>query len=152
MDQDPDSLGAVVQQRAQTALRDSKSEKTNNSALSKNGRGSNLAKCDPVDFAKAMAYLTAMKRTADLSKVQLTTWHGALAGFPIEIVNESVLEIALKETRFPELGDLYQACRARAIKAGIIRLPYVANGNPEKQEITGIEIKAIAKRLGLKVT
>lgn len=98
-----------------------------------------------------MAHLSAMKRTADLSPIQLTTWHGSLCGFPAEILNAAVLEIALTDMRFPELGDLYKRCRDRAIKAGLITEPYNPNGQASKAEITTAEIKQIAERLGLKI-
>lgn len=99
-----------------------------------------------------MAHLTAMKRTAELTPLQLDVWHGTLGVFPEEIINAAVLEIALTDVRFPELGDLYQACRVRAIKVGLIKEPYTPNGNPKKDEITAAEIRAIAARLDLKVT
>lgn len=110
-----------------------------------------VTRCDRGDFAKAMAHLTAMKRTADLTPVQVQTWHGALGGFAPEIINAAVLEIALTDVRFPELGDLYQLCRGKALKAGLMEEPYVPNGQPKKAEITSAEIREIAGRLGLKV-
>jgi hypothetical protein len=98
-----------------------------------------------------MAHLTAMKRTADLTPIQVQTWHGALGGFAPQIVNAAVLEMALTDVRFPELGDLYQLCRAKAIKAGHMTEPYNPIGQPKKTEITSAEIREIAGRLGLDV-
>lgn len=110
-----------------------------------------VVRCDRGDFAKAMAHLTAMKRTADLTPVQVQTWHGALGGFAPEIINAAVLEIALTDVRFPELGDLYQLCRTKAIRAGHMNDPYTPNGQAKKAEITAVEIREIGGRLGLKV-
>lgn len=103
-----------------------------------------------VEFAKAVAHLTAMKRTANLDETQLRAWHAALGGFSAQTVNAAVLELALTDNRFPELGDLYQACRTKAIKAGELRLDYNPRAaNDEK--VTQGEIRSIAARFGLAV-
>lgn len=104
--------------------------------------------CKPADFARAMAHLTAMKRTAELTKIQLDTWHGALGGFSAEVINVAVLEIALTDVRFPELGDIYKICRRNAIKGGQMDEPHQPEG---RKEITPQEIRDIAARLNLKV-
>lgn len=95
-----------------------------------------------------MAYLTATKRTAALTDLQLDAWYATLASFPAEILNAAVLEMALTESKFPELGDLYQICRARAIKAGVMDDPYCPTG---VTKLTNAEIRAIAQRFQLKV-
>lgn len=108
--------------------------------------------CPPEAFARAMAHLTALKRTADLTKVQLSAWQGVLGHFRAEIVNAAVLEMVLTETRFPEVGDLYQICRRLAIKRGDIVEPYSPHGTGETSgRPTAGEIKAVAERLGLEV-
>lgn len=99
-----------------------------------------------------MARLCAMKRTADMTGNQLDAWHGALSGFGIEIINAAVIELALTETRFPELGDLYQICRRIAIKRGLIRLPYSPHGEVGKADRpTEAEIAVVARQLGMEV-
>ncbi len=99
-----------------------------------------------------MARLCAMKRTADLTENQLDAWHGALGGFGIEIVNAAVIELALTETRFPELGDLFQICRRLAIKRGDIKLPYSPHGEVGKiDRPTEAEIRVVAAQLGMDV-
>lgn len=97
-----------------------------------------------------MAYLTAMKRTADLTAIQVKAWFATLSGFRPEIINSAVLEMALTDVRFPELGDLYQLCRRKAIKAGDLDEPYNPSGQAKKDEITTTEIREIGARLGLK--
>lgn len=98
-----------------------------------------------------MAYLTATKRTAALTALQLDAWYATLGVFPVEVVNTAVLEMALTDVRFPELGDLYQLCRGKAIRAGLLTETYNPNGQPKKAEITSDEIRAIASRFDLKV-
>ena len=93
-----------------------------------------------------------MKRTAELSKLQLTAWEGVLGGFRAEVINAAVIEMVLTETRFPELGDLYQICRRIAVKRGDIAEPYSPHGTGETNgRPTAGEIKAVASRLGLEV-
>ena len=99
-----------------------------------------------------MAYLTALKRTADLTKLQLTAWQGALGHFRAEVINAAVIEMALTETRFPEVGDLYQICRRIAVKRGDLTEPYSPHGTGENNgRPSASEIKAVAARLGLEV-
>lgn len=93
-----------------------------------------------------------MKRTAALDEIQTIAWHNALGGFSPEILNAAVLEIALTDNRFPEVGDLYQACRRRAIRAGLVKIPYSPlGGDKESASVTEEEIRGIASRFGLKV-
>lgn len=150
--QEPASLGTAAALVVDLQISSSANSvaSSSNSALSRTGRRS-VQECSPENFARAMAHLTAMKRTAELTEVQLDTWHGALGGFAPAIVNAAVLEIALTDVRFPELGDLYQLCRAKAIKAGHLAEPYNPNGQAKKSEITSAEIRDIAGRLGLEV-
>jgi len=102
---------------------------------------------EPAEFAKALCCLTGAKRTADLTREQVEVWYAVLRDFPVEIVNRAVLEICLMETRFPELGDLYQICRRS------FPLPYCpmgetrTDGRPSKAELI-----AAGERLGLKVS
>ncbi len=99
-----------------------------------------------------MARLCAMKRTAEMTETQLDAWHGALGGFGIGIISAAVIELALTETRFPELGDLYQICRRIAIKRGEIKLPYSPHGEVGKiDRPTEAEIRVVAAQLGMEV-
>lgn len=99
-----------------------------------------------------MAHLCALKRTADLTGLQLTTWKGVLGRFRAEVINAAVVEMVLTETRFPEVGDLYQICRRIAIKNGDMVEPYSSHGTGESTgRPTTEEIKEVAKRLGLEV-
>lgn len=158
-DQEPTTIGQAAAEVAgrRTLSSAPSSGRTNNSkssAVSRKATGdsSTLTRCLKNDFARAMAHLTAMKRTADLSDLQLVTWHGALSVFPKEIINAAVLEIALTDVRFPELGDLYQLCRAKALKAGILKLgPYTPHGDGKEKTITAAEVREIGARLGLAV-
>jgi hypothetical protein len=97
-----------------------------------------------------MAYLTATKRTASLTGLQLDAWFATLGVFPAEVVNTAVLEMALTDTRFPELGDLYQICRTKAIKAGLLPDPYIPTGDG-KPKLTLAEIRTIGERFQLRV-
>lgn len=142
-------LGAELRQVADRSLTESSSGRTSSRQLSRDG---SPARHHPADFAKAMAHLAAMKRTAQLTTVQLETWHGVLGGFRAEILNAAVLELVLTETRFPELGDLYQVCRRRAIECGDSRLPYSPHGDAKDSGVPSrAELEAIAERLGLNV-
>jgi len=92
-----------------------------------------------------------MKRTAALTDIQLEAWYGVLSGFSAAVVNMAVVEMVLTETRFPELGDLYQICLRVAIKRGDIKLPYSPHGTGDEKTSrpTDAEIRGVAERLGL---
>ena len=99
-----------------------------------------------------MAHLCAMKRTANLTDLQITAWHNVLGIFDTDVVNASVLEMAFSETRFPELGDLYQICRAMSFRTGRWKQPYRRSaGENDDTRPTAVEIRAVAERFGLKV-
>lgn len=109
------------------------------------------SKCDVISFGKSMAHLCAMKRTAQLTDLQIEAWYGVLGAFSAPVVNMAVVEMVLTETRFPELGDLYQICRRLAVKRGEIEQPYSPHGtgDSDTSRPTMAEIKAVAQRLGL---
>jgi len=94
-----------------------------------------------------------MKRTVQLTRTQLTAWHSVLGVFDTDIVNAAMLELALTDSRFPELGDLYQLCREKSFKCGRRERPYSPHGQGEKDasKPTTSEIREIAARFGLKV-
>ena len=151
---DPTTLGAEIQAAASKAAERSSvassNGKPNSSTSLTAGRG--VIRCQKPDFAKAIAHLCAMKRTAALSPLQVDVWHGVLAGFSPEVVNASVIELALTKERFPELGDLYQICRREAIKRRQMDVPYNSNGTDKTiDRPSGDEIRQVAERLGLKV-
>ena len=124
----------------------SKSESSEISQPSNSSRSpTTLAPCSRPDFARAIAALVALKRTADLTPPEVEAWFAVLGGFPAEIVNAAVLEVALTKDRFPEVGDLYAICRRSLPK------PYVPAGDPDQGRPTRREIAAVAGRLGLRV-
>lgn len=126
------------------------SEKKNNSELSQVGQPSE--RCPPMEFAKSMAYLSAMKRTASLTDLQMTAWHNVLGVFDVDIVNAAVLEIALTDNRFPEVGDLYQSCRRHALKAGRMKLSYPPSSSDKDEGRPQMsELREIGDRFGLPV-
>lgn len=93
-----------------------------------------------------MAYLTALKRTTDLSEPQVKAWYAVLAGFPQETLNRAIIEVALTKEKFPDVGDLYQICRRSLPK------PYSPHGDgSEADKLRPSEIAAVAERLGLKI-
>ena len=126
-------------------------------SLSRSGQsagGQHVERCPPNDFARAMAHLIALKRTAALTDLQMTAWHNVLGVFDTDIVNAAVLQIALTDARWPEVGDLYQLCRKLAIKNGRLCLPFFPGGTGSDKESgipTMFEIREIAARFGLKV-
>lgn len=134
-----ENIGQVLQQRQPAESRSVSTEISNRC-------GSSLRPATREDFAKTLACLVALKRTADLSRPQIEAWYAVLGCFPIQLINRAVLEVCLNETRFPELGDLYQICRRQTPK------PYVAYGDGEdSSRPTKSEINSIAQRLGLLV-
>lgn len=92
-----------------------------------------------------------MKRTADLTDLQMTTWYGVLSGFSTRTLNRAMLELVLSESRFPELGDLYQTCRRVAHETGELQRTYSPHAETDSKRPTKAEIQAIAERLGLDV-
>lgn len=106
-------------------------------------------RCSAVEFGKAMAALTALKRTSDMTEPQIRAWYATLGLFPAKTINAAILELCLTETRFPELGDVYQICRRKLPPE--LQADYVPNGSADPNRPSGKEIAAIAQRLGLEV-
>lgn len=105
-----------------------------------------------MEFAKAMAHLSAMKRTAQLTDLEMDAWHNVLGGFDTDIVNAAVLEVALTETPFPDLGNLYQAARRHALKAGRIQQAYSPSATDKDVARTPMaELRDIGERFGLPI-
>lgn len=99
-----------------------------------------------------MAHLAALKRTAALTDLEMTAWHNALGVFDVDILNAAVLQIALTDAKWPEVGDLFQLCRKLAFKTGRLRREYVPNGSDRDIDMPSLaEIREIAARFGLKV-
>jgi hypothetical protein len=90
-----------------------------------------------------------MKRTAEFSKIEMQAWYAVLAGFPIEVINAAIIEVSLKEMRFPEVGDIYQICRRSLPK---LYAPLGGSTKKEEERLGKQEIRDVASRLGLKVT
>lgn len=143
-----ESLADILSKTQSPAARPQ--EKSSNSELS--AVGQNVEKCPPSDFARAMAHLVALKRTAALTDLQMTAWHNVLGVFDTDIVNAAVLQIALTDSKWPEVGDLFQLCRRLSFKTGRVRRVYVPNGSEKDDGIPSIaEIREIANRFGLAV-
>lgn len=114
--------------------------------------GSLMELPDMKAFAKTIAHLSAAKLTTDLTRPQIQTWFGVLSVWPNWILNRAVLEIVTSDIRFPEVGDLYQRCRAHAIKEGVFSVPYSPNGDgKEATRLTRSEVATIGSLLGLDV-
>lgn len=80
----------------------------------------------------------------------MTAWYRVLCGFPIEMINHAVLELCLSETRFPEIGDLFQICqRLWQQKHPPAYSPH-GTGHDVKRPTRAI-VKQIADRFGLPV-
>lgn len=94
-----------------------------------------------------MLYLTAMKRTVDLTNNQIAAWYGVLRVFPIWVLNKAILVVCLSDTRFPDIGDVYQQCRSIAKKAGLCKEDY-----SNTKGWSNSELETIASSIGLKVT
>jgi len=131
----------------QTAVsRQSTSDSTGRSASSKT-----LQRVTQGEFAKSIAHLCALKRTASFTKEQVVAWYGGLSAFPVWVINRSILKLATSQERFPEFGDVYQLCRREAIQAGIIQEPYSPYGGAEKANVSEAEITSIGDALSLVV-
>lgn len=102
------------------------------------------------EFAKAMAHLSALKRTTEFTDLQILAWYSGLSTFPAWIINRAVLRLGTSQERFTEFGDVYQLCRREAIRAGLLAEPYVPAGN-DSQHITQKELLAIGEAMGLAV-
>lgn len=111
-----------------------------------------MTPCSLDEFKRAMSHLVVLKRTSAFTPLQFQTWHHALGMFDVETINAAVLEMALVETRFPEVGDLYQICRRRAIKADKLQILYSPHsGNADSKIPSQDELRLIAARFGLAV-
>lgn len=139
------TLAESVQQAAR-GLTVNSSGKKSSSELSKAGPRST-----PEAFARAIAHLCAMKRTADLTELQMETWYGVLQGFSTRTLNRGMLELVLSDQRFPDLGDFYQTCRRIATASGEIVIGYSPWADTDTSRPGKAEIQAIAERLGLEV-
>jgi hypothetical protein len=121
-------------------------ECTTNLVSAAGSPSANLVLCNRAEFARAMATLTALKRTASLDDIQIQAWYAVLGGFPATIINAAVLEISLTDNRFPEVGDLYQICRR------CLPRPYAPfASDTDATRPTKSEIAAIAERIGLPI-
>ena len=149
---EPEMVGGLAQQAAGRLVSTGKSSGNSTSLTSSPNGPAAMTPCNRKEFAVALAHLTAMKRTAELSKIQTEAWHRALGVFDAETINAAILEMALTETRFPEVGDLYQICRRRAIQSGKLKVPYSAHGGQSDSKVpTQAELKEVAARFGLRV-
>ncbi len=102
--------------------------------------------CSDEDFAKAMWALTSLKRTAALTDEQVDAWHCVLKRFPAKVLNLAVVELAVSDTRFPELADLFSLCQRKMPRA------YCPNrGNDDLGKPTPSVVESIARDLGLDV-
>ena len=108
--------------------------------------------CGREEFAEAMLTLCALKLSAQLTAIQMKAWYSVLCGFQAHVISTAVVEISLTETRFPEVGDLYQICR-KTLPASKREATYCPNGTGPKVErgVTTKEVREIAQRLGLPV-
>jgi hypothetical protein len=93
-----------------------------------------------------MATLAVLKRTTDFTEPEIAAWFAVLGGFPATIINAAVLEIALTDKRFPEVGDLYQICRRSLPRS---YAPFATETDASRP--TKSEIAAIAARIGLPI-
>ncbi len=122
-------------------------------ASSQNSQGwERRTQIDKMEFAKAMAHLCALKRTTVFTPEQVHAWYSCLCIFPAEIINRIVIRIGLEDKRFPDLADVYLACRREAIKRGLIERLFAPNADSDiNARPSEKEILAIAERLGLRV-
>lgn len=143
-----DSLGKVLEER--TFSRANSNAKPNN--LTSLPIGLRADRCPVGEFGKAMAHLSAMKRTAQLTKLEMDAWHSVLGVFDPDVLNAAVLEVALNETAFPDLGNLYQSARRHAMKAGRLTQAYSPAGSDKDVTRTPMsELREIGDRFGLPV-
>ena len=104
------------------------------------------ASCSDEDFGKAMWVLTNLKRTSAFTEEQVDAWHCALKRFPAKVLNLSVVELAVSETRFPELADLFRLCQRKMPRAYAPMAGDDDMGKPGKDVV-----KQIAADMGLDV-
>lgn len=102
--------------------------------------------CSDEDFVKAMLVLTTLKRTAAFTAEQVDGWHCALKRFPAKVLNLSVVELAVSETRFPELADLFRLCQRKMPRAYVPMAGDDDMGKPGKDVV-----RQIAQDMGLTV-
>lgn len=82
----------------------------------------------------------------------MDAWHNVLGVFDVDVVNAAVLEVALNESAFPDLGNLYQAARRHAMKAGRLSQAYSPSGSDKDVARTPMsELREIGDRFGLPV-
>lgn len=138
-----EKLGTLVPQVAARAANRNGSSAT----LTRSPASSLPIRTSAKDFARAIAALVALKRSADLTELQVNAWYAVLGDFPIEVVNAAIIEVCLTQVRFPEVGDLYEICRREMPKDKYAPL----GSGRENERPSGREIALVAQRLGLKV-
>lgn len=93
-----------------------------------------------------------MKKSSEFSKNELRVWYAALQEFPSWIINRAVISQGISQGRFLELGDIYQSCKAEALRQGVLKIPYSPNGTGnDTPKATSTEINTIGQALGLVV-
>lgn len=99
-----------------------------------------------------MAHLCDLKLSASITATQLNLWYDACSGFSPRVINSAALTLALQPGRFPDFSDLYHLCKREAVRRGERQVPYSPHGTGgEAGEVTTIDVKEVAERLGLDV-
>ena len=99
------------------------------------------------EFLKSMLALVALKRTAAFTEQQVEAWYAVLAGFKPKTLNRAILTVCASQERFPELSDVFQACRQIEPR----ERPYNPHGGGGVKPLYEDELIEIAERLGMEV-
>jgi len=97
-------------------------------------------------IAPALARLCAAKNQQALTLFALETWCAVLSVYPVEVVNTAVLQMALGQDPFPDLGKVVAKCQ----RVMASRSNQVTQADPER--IGAGTIARIASALQMRVT
>ena len=93
----------------------------------------------------ALARLCAAKNQAALTLFALETWCAVLSVYPVDVVNTAVLQMALGQDPFPDLGKVVARCQ----RVMASRSNQVTQADPER--LGAGTIKRIAAALRMEI-
>jgi hypothetical protein len=80
------------------------------------------------DISQGIMRLCSAKNRAQMTRYDVETWCAVLSVYPADVVNLSVLEIALNSDPFPDLGKVVARCQAKMAE----RSQVPTQASPEK--------------------
>jgi hypothetical protein len=98
-----------------------------------------------VGILPALERMCSAKMAAEFTRHQSETWCAALGVFPVGVANRALLEIAMSDDPFPNLGKVIMRCQAEMAKRSTV-VSQVDTSKPMRSTIN-----AVAKAFEIKL-